>query len=263
MKNPSIMVNFYYNSDYTKYRAIARAANNSMTKAEYSGVKNVEALIKDFQGLVMEKMNIDFMAPAEEFPESKPVFSPEPADEFDPDPVFAEPVHTETERVVTMKAPEADDGYEPVIVDADVRDEYDPIMATPDDYYDPYDPVYMGFEAASASDKVNTRLVADVQQREFQPMNSYPNFPFGDTADIRDTNLGWDARTGTAGPAEAVEVELLDEVKEREGMKHLIEKEETFGAKRSFQMPKIGPIAIAIGAGLLAYILFFRNKPQY
>lgn len=200
-------------------------------KVTYNNVVDKEKMMDDISAIIKDKLGIDITA-SEPTPETAPEPTPEVIT-IEPD-VALRDVSFEQPEVIHMESP-TDEEYEPLLMAMDELN-YMPI----------------GIEENYESPDIEAELIAKTQEREFQPLNAYPDFPFGDK----------DSRFMKNGDAEEdVEVSLLDDVRTKEG-KYIVEKEQS---RELYQTPKwtagrIHPLVIIVGAALIAYVLFFRNR---
>ena len=281
---PGMKISFYnkHNNKDGMLRVNARAGNGKFIKIDYENVTvtNIDDVIDDAFAVIKEKYPKAF-DDKEHIADTNTDTKPEPStdDKFETakesDVVCDAETSDDFERVVTFRAPQPDDVEYPIsfcAVDDELPDaDYKPLVM-PYEETSEYSPLTLGYGSGDASDIVNTKLVTKVEERVFQPMNSYPNFPLrGDNNPSVEPFF----ETGDADAPRAVEVDLLSEARRKEGEIYPIEREEEFGTDDKIKkklpstmkfiksIPPSIPITFgALGLGFVAYKLFFENRIQ-
>ena len=200
----------------------------------------------------------------------KPMHPEETLVEPEPE-VMLIPDDVDDEQKIVFAAPESEDndGFEIVNVIDEIEEEEHKPVALSDSEDDGYEPQLIEFHApdVDAVDRVNMNLAIDVENREFQPLNAYPNFPFGDK-----NSKFMDDNANLSGPAEKVNVELLNDVRDKDG-KYVVEKEwsaepepepEPPVTRPKLKFPKMpkgwGTTIAVVVIGLIAFVMFRKSK---
>jgi len=239
-------------------------------------IDNAEEVILSeefWEGKLTENEELEIEEPEPEPVELEEEFEPAiPYEEIDDmmDPMLVEAENEDEEREIFLAAPTDEDGdYDLINMPDDDEDKFPRLDLDIEELLEELEENLDSneeeeeFKAPSAVEDVNNRLTAASEARKFQPLNSYPEFPFGDGEIIKNSkNWDYDA-------SEDVEVDLLNIVRSKDG-KHLVKKTETtvygveepkdlFKKRPKLPIPKNIPApVIVVAAAVVALFLFSK-----